>query len=175
MIDNDLLRRVADAVALPLAGRLAEAMTHWLPEYEIDNIDRQAIFLAQAAHETDGFKTLEEYATGTAYEGRADLGNAEPGDGARFKGRGIFMLTGRANYRAAGDRLGVELELHPEIVAEPDVAVRTACDFWVAHNLSAFADHRDFMRVTRIVNGGYNGLVQRFVYWARAWRALGES
>ncbi|MDQ3773186.1 MAG: hypothetical protein M3461_01805 [Pseudomonadota bacterium] len=60
------------------------------PTYEIGNPREYAHFLAQACHETDHFKTLREYASGKAYEGRADLGNKQPSDGVKYKGRGIF-------------------------------------------------------------------------------------
>ncbi|APW46630.1 hypothetical protein [Rhodoferax antarcticus] len=76
------------------------------PQYEIDTPQEFAHFLAQACHETDHFATLREYASGRGYEGRVNLGNTQPGDGVRFKGRGIFQTTGRANYMQLGPKKG---------------------------------------------------------------------
>lgn len=148
-------------------------MARWWPVHGIITVDRQAIFLAQAAHETDGFHTLEEYASGQAYEGRADLGNTQPGDGRRYKGRGIFMLTGRFNYRTTGERIKVDLESRPELASDPDISVLIACDYWKTRGLEALADKRDFLAITKRINGGLNGWHDRFKYWARAWRELG--
>ena len=88
-------------------------------------------FLAQAAHESAGFRTLEEFGGATywsRYEGRTDLGNTNSGDGVRYHGRGIFQLTGRANYRAMGGKISVGLEDEPHLAAEGDVSLRTACE-----------------------------------------------
>ena len=96
-----------------IAGRttaLMPALADWMntlcPSYEIDTAREYGHFLAQACHETDHFKTLREYASGSAYEGRADLGNTQAGDGIRFRGRGIFQTTGRANYLQLGIKKG---------------------------------------------------------------------
>jgi putative chitinase len=121
-------------------------------------------FLAQAAHETDRFRTLEEYggpAYFARYEGRRDLGNMKAGDGARFHGRGIFQLTGRANYRRFGDAIGVDLEREPERAREPDISLRVALAYWCERGCNAAADSDDVVRVTRLINGGRNGLAER--------------
>ena len=95
----DQLRRI-----MPLAGKRAPLyavpLSDAMAEYGIDTPARQAGFLAQIAHESGSLVYVEEIASGAAYEGRADLGNTEPGDGERYKGRGILQITGRANYRA---------------------------------------------------------------------------
>ena len=102
------------------------------------------------------------------YEGRADLGNTKPGDGFRFRGRGLIQVTGRANHAAARDRLrarfggGVpDFEELPDRLAEPQWAALSAGDFWDRHGLNALADAGDFMRITKAINGGTNGYADR--------------
>jgi putative chitinase len=125
-------------------------------------------FLGQSAEETAGFKTLVEYASGDEYEGREDLGNTEDGDGRRFKGRGIFQLTGRSNYTEMSRKLGVDLVNNPDLAATPDIAVRTACEYWVSRNISPLADQDNVQAVTRRINGGLNGLRDRSIYTDKA-------
>ena len=158
------------AVALGLAQYLDDALDH----YGITG-KRVAYFIGQAAQETDGFHTLVEYASGDAYEGRKDLGNSQPGDGPRFKGRGIFQLTGRANYQRYGKLLGVDLENHPDFAALPQYAVLTACQYWSDHDLNALADKDDIKGITKAINGGYNGLADRMAYTERAKKLLKET
>lgn len=144
---------------------------HLLPYGILDQRFRVMHFLSQAAHETDQFNTLEEYASGQAYEGREDLGNTEPGDGQRYKGRGIFMLTGRHNYREAGKRLDLPLEAEPEIASETEVSVQTAGDYWHSRNINSVADGDDAWnveQVTRLINGGMNGYQDRLSYFMAA-------
>lgn len=140
--------------------------------YGITTPLRIAHFMAQAAHETGGFKWLREIWGPTPaqsrYEGRNDLGNVQPGDGKRFMGRGIFQLTGRANYERAGKAIGQPLASQPELAERPDIAVTTACDYWQSRGLSALADRDDLLAVTKKVNGGINGLADRKVQLAKA-------
>lgn len=148
---------------------LKETLTH----YQIDAPLRAAHFLAQTCHESDGFVTTTEYASGAAYEGRADLGNTQPGDGVRFKGRGLIQLTGRSNYVAYGKLVGLDLIAHPVQAAEPVVSLKLACEFWNRHGLSAFADQDDIVSITQRINGGLNGLDSRQDYLAKSKAALG--
>lgn len=140
--------------------------------YEISPGLRQAHFIAQCAHESDGMKTTTEYASGDAYEGRHDLGNTQPGDGRRFKGRGLIQVTGRANYRDMGARLGVDLMANPDSVASFPPAAITAGAYWGWRKINRLADKDDLHAVTRAVNGGINGLASRAVYLVRAKAAL---
>ena len=136
--------------ALHASLRFAHILPHRLPAY-----------LAQLGHESAGFATLEEYASGEAYEGRADLGNTQPGDGRRYKGRGPIQITGRSNYRRYGDLLGVDLEDNPEAAENPRIAFKIAALYWLDHNLNAAADAGDFEAITRRINGGLNGQADR--------------
>lgn len=128
--------------------------------------DRLNMFLAQLAHESDGFKTTREYASGAAYEGRSDLGNTEEGDGRRFRGRGLIQLTGRANYEEFNRELPADIDIvaNPELVEEFPLALTAATFFWTKRKLNNLADQGDFRAVTRRINGGYNGLGSRLIY-----------
>lgn len=114
---------------------------------------RQAAFLAPLAHESSELRAFQEGATGNEYEGRKDLGNTQPGERPRFKGRGPIQLTGRAAYRAAGTDLGLDLEKNPELVATPDVGFRAArwsgTHKYRLHCLNSRADARDFEEITK--------------------------
>ena len=152
------------------ASPLATHMT----AHGIDTPLRRAHFLAQIGHESGELRYTEEIASGDAYEGRQDLGNKEVGDGRRFKGRGLIQLTGRANYRAFGQAIGVDLLADPQRVAtDPDLAVAVACWFWKARGLNALADQDDAGAVTKRINGGLNGLADRLRKLERARFFLG--
>ena len=146
-------------------------------EFGIASAVRVAHFLGQLGHESAGLLYMEEIADGSAYEGRADLGNVHPGDGRRYKGRGPIQLTGRANYRAAGAALGLDLEGNPFRAADPDVAFRSAGWYWRSRGLNALADLGDagFDEITRRVNGGFNGYEDRLAYYRRAKEILGTE
>ncbi len=172
MITATLLRAIAPRANPKLAVELAAAMEDVLPAAGISTPLRLAHFLAQAAHESAGFKTLTEYASGADYEDRKDLGNIEKGDGKRYKGRGIFQLTGRENYRVIGEKLGLPLEAEPQLAAEPRDAVRIAAEYWTSRNLNEAADEDQLRVITRRINGGLNGLTDRARYLNRAKLAL---
>ena len=160
------LKRERAATMLP---HLVDAMS----EFEISHtVARAAAFLAQLGHESNSLKWMEELASGAAYEGRKDLGNTHPGDGRRYKGRGVIMLTGRANYRRYGALLGLGLEEHPEQAATPQVGFRIAGAFWQAHGLNALADEGRFEQITRRINGGTNGAEDRNARYQRCLKAL---
>jgi putative chitinase len=158
---------IIDAVGPVLSATLAN--------YDITTDLRVAHFVAQTCHESDGFVTTTEYADGTQYEGRTDLGDTEPGDGPRCKGRGLLQLTGRVNYRKFGQLLGLDLEDNPLQAAEPVVSLRIACEYWKAKHLNYHADRDDIRTVTQLVNGGQNGFADRKAYLAKAKAALGYA
>merc|ERR1719336_3344414 len=120
-----------------------------------------AQFMGQCAHECDSFNTMEEYASGEAYEGRTDLGNIYPGDGVRYKGRGYIQITGRANYRTYGGIIGVDLENNPTRASEGDIAAQVAMAYWTRIVQPRVSNFDDTAAVTYYINGGYNGLADR--------------
>lgn len=129
---------------------------------------RLAHFIGQCAHESGGFRYMEEIASGAAYEGRRDLGNTQSGDGRRYKGRGPIQLTGRANYRRVGQTIGIDLEAYPDIVSRPAIGLLVGCVYWSERNLNAKADVDDLLGLTRAINGGTNGLEDRRIKTAKA-------
>jgi len=154
MVTLEHLRYIAGA---PIKKSVAEGIIQYLPQacydYEIDTPLRLAHFLAQCCHESDHFRTLEEYASGAAYEGRKDLGNTQPGDGRRFKGRGMIQLTGRFNYKKYGEALGYDLINNPELAKDPEVSVYTACVYWYDRGINENADKDDCLTVSKKING----------------------
>jgi type VI secretion system secreted protein VgrG len=143
-----------------------------MAEANINTPQRKAAFLAQLAHESGELNHFEELASGAAYEGRRNLGNTQPGDGVRYKGRGPIQLTGRANYRDAGKALGLDLEGNPKIVSTPGVGFRTSAWYWDENKLNELADRGDFRAITRRINGGFKGLADREAYYRRALNVL---
>lgn len=165
-------------------GARIDRAAEWLPfveaamaEFEINTPARQAAFLAQIGHESGGLHWVIELWGPTIaqahYEGRRDLGNTQDGDGFKFKGRGLIQTTGRDNYRRTGEALGVDLVGNPTLLAEPEMAARSAGWFWKTHGLNELADVGDFMRITRKINGGTNGMDDRLVLWTGAKEVLG--
>ena len=144
-----------------------------MQEYHINSPLRQAAFIAQIAHESGELRYVEEIASGAAYEGRKDLGNTQPGDGMRYKGRGLIQITGRNNYAECGKALGVDLITNPELLETNGLACRSAAWFWASRGLNDLADKGDFKRITKRINGGLNGYQERLAYHARAKMALG--
>lgn len=159
---------------------LVEAMKN----YNISTPARMGMFLANVGHESGGLKWLTELwgptATQSRYEGRADLGNNQPGDGPKFKGRGYLQTTGRANYAKLTKRLRnrwpqaeiPDFEATPEVLAQAEWAAISAADYWDMRNLNALADRGAFLDVVKTINGGTNGLQERMHLWAEAQRVL---
>lgn len=194
-ITVDVLKKIAPGSKRSnfkyLAG-LSLWMNKWFPEFEIDTRGELCHILAQLAHESDSFNAMEEYASGQAYEGRIDLGNTLRGDGIKFKGRGPLQVTGRKNYSLMGVRAGNPRKfiIAPYLLATPEWGVWSACIFWTDRGLIPISNMEDAARVpykrkmdngkfeiimvspiefiSRIVNGGTNGLDERIKFYERA-------
>lgn len=171
---------------------LAIWMNHWFPAFKIDTNGELNHFISQAAHETDSFNALKEYASGVAYDTRIDLGNTpqKDGDGQRLKGRGIFMTTGALNYKKATLEWNEDFPENkkdffatPDLLALPEYAVWSACQYWSQRGLDMFANMDDNTRVwvnrlnkylfpleyiTWRINGGFNGFRERKQFYERA-------
>ena len=166
------------------AARFLPYVIQTCEKYGIDTPIKQLCFLAQVGHESGGLFYTEELASGAAYEGRADLGNTQQGDGVRFKGRGLIQITGRANYTAIGHDLGEDFISQPTLLGGKNAPVCTAEQlqnaamsagwFWDRTHLNAIAAQMNinepidtgnnlvfFKQITKKINGGYNGLQDR--------------
>jgi putative chitinase len=175
MITKQQLKQIAPNSKDEIIDPLVKYLNIHMPKYEVNTYLRVCHFLSQAAHESASFRTLEEYASGAAYEGRKDLGNTKPGDGVRYKGRGIFQLTGRANYRTIGAKIGMDLENNPELAESPEVSVLTALEYWQSRKLNALADADNVELITRRINGGLNGFDDRKKYLARSKQVIPKN
>lgn len=149
-----------------MAGHLGDAMHR--EGIGIDNSRVAAMFIAQTCHESGAYRWPEELASGAEYEGRRDLGNTRPGDGRRFKGRGYIQVTGRVNYAAVGRALGHDFISHPGDLKSPKFAALSAAWWFKAHGLIWLSQHGSVAAVTRVINGGFNGLSSREAYFRRA-------
>lgn len=142
---------------------------HVLEKYAIITPDRLAMFFSQMAHESNRFRSMIEIRSDASAERKYGahtrvgkiLGNKYPGDGHKYKGRGIIQLTGRWNYQYYGRRIGRDLVNRPELAADPEIALEIACSYWAKRNLNSLADLQDVRLVTKKINGGYNGLEDR--------------
>lgn len=155
-----------------LADQYAPAISKAARLFDITTPRRIALFVAQLAHESDRFRTFEEYASGRAYEGRADLGNTEPGDGVRFKGHGWIQITGRTNHRRVAERFGIPFERVIPWLMQPTGAALSAAWYWKEHGCNELADVLNVRAITRKINGGQNGIDDRIALSALALEGL---
>jgi len=131
-----------------------------------------AQFMAQTKHESADFSRMKEMGGTQYFTKRYDpkfnpakaktLGNKHAGDGARYHGRGYIQITGRDNYRMAGAYLGIPLEQHPEMAANPETAAKIAVWYWKTRVKPKVANFNDTTQVTKLINPALNGLKDRF-------------
>lgn len=174
---------------MPLARRRAgvfiEPLSLSMAESGIDTPLRIAAYLSQVAVESGSLLYMRELASGDAYEGRIGLGNTQPGDGRKYKGRGPIQITGRNNYRACSlDLFGDERLLdHPEILEEPLHGCRASAWFWRVNNINRFADAGDIDGVSDAVNRGRKtaaygdalGFKARLAFYERTLEVLNDA
>ena len=158
------------------AGVFVSVLNSAMNRYQIVGPKRVAAFIAQIGHESGQLKYVKEiWGPTTAqarYEGRADLGNTQPGDGSKYRGRGLIQITGRANYNACGEALGLDLVNHPELLEKPQHACMSAAWFWASRGLNTLADAGEITKISKRINGGLNGLADRQALYDTALRVL---
>jgi putative chitinase len=175
----------AEEIAKATGSSLANAekfrpyLNKYMEKYGINTPNRILAFLSQLGTESGGLQYTLEIASGTAYEGRTDLGNIYAGDGKKFKGRGLIQLTGRSNYSSMSQKVGKDLVTNPELVEQPELATQVSAVFWADKTrkgltLNQWADKFDLTQpidsttnwdihenITRAINGGTNGINDR--------------
>ena len=160
----------------PVAGVFVPVLNTAMNRYQIIGTKRVAAFIAQIGHESGQLKYVKEIWGPTAaqakYEGRKDLGNTVAGDGSKYRGRGLIQITGRANYMACGEGLGLDLIKQPELLEKPQYACMSAAWFWATKGLSTLADAGKFDTITSRINGGQNGAADRQALYAKALKVL---
>jgi putative chitinase len=197
----------------PASDKWHAAMLDIFPKYDITTVERVAGFMAQCAHESNNFRTLEEnlnyseeallrtfgrYFGSPPKQNAKDyarkpekianyvymdknrsasgaLGNINEGDGWKFRGRGLKQLTGRSNYAAFGRTVGMSADEAAVYVATEKGAIESACWFWDTRKLNAYADRRDIVGMTKVINGGDIGLADRTNRFNEALRILGSN
>ena len=159
-----------------VAGVFAPVLNTAMNRYQIVGLKRLAAFIAQIGHESGQLKYVKEIWGPTAaqarYEGRADLGNTVPGDGSKYRGRGLIQITGRANYTACGEALGLDLINNPQLLEQPQYAAMSAAWFWSTRGLNTLADQGQFVKITRRINGGLTGQDDRQALHDKALKVL---
>jgi len=144
-----------------------------LQRFEINTVPRIRHFLSQTAHESGGLRWMEEIASGSAYEGRRDLGNTSPGDGRKYKGAGVIQLTGRHNYQKFADFIKDQKVMQGHSYVAQVYPFTSAGFWWKNNNMNALCDRGATVReVTKKVNGGYNGLSDRQRYYDKACQVI---
>lgn len=202
-LDPDLLQEIVPSLSDDNAASLILALNLAMREAEINTSLRQAAFIAQVAHESRGFSRFVEnlnYRTerlldifgkyftedeaqefarqpekiaNRVYADRLGNGDEDSGDGWRYRGRGFIQLTGKDNYREAGKSLHMDLVGQPELAEGLEVSARIAAWYWTKRHLNSFADRGQFDTITKLINGGLNGLADRRAYYGKAKEVLG--
>lgn len=198
MITRALILTLRPTTPSRTAGVVAEKLDWAADRFGINTPQRVAHFLAQLAHESGFIPKAENLwytaericqvwpsrfptvasarpfamnPTALAekvYGMREDLGNDQPGDGARYIGRGLIQLTGKHNYRLYGNLTGFDLVEKPDLLLQVGVSCLVAGAYWKTKGINAAADRNDIARVTRLVNGGSHGLKEREQYYRLA-------
>ena len=158
-------------------AQLLPAVNACLIECDCTTVERAAMWFGQVGEESGGLKWMEEIASGAAYEGRTDLGNTQPGDGVRYKGRGPIQVTGRHNYTGLSQwafskgyvPTATYFVDHPDQLSSDQYGFIGVTWYWTTQRpMNDAADAKDIVRATKYVNGGTNGLADRTQRWQKA-------
>lgn len=155
-----------------------------LDKYQINTGYRVSAFLAQVAVESENLRYVEELASGTGYDKRADLGNTNPtaiaiakqhgvSVGTFYKGVGLIQITGAYNLQKCGEALGLDLFHNPKLLTQPENAWKSAGWYWSTRNCNSLADVGLFGKITYAINGGYRAADERLANYKLNKKILG--
>lgn len=187
-MDAKTLSEVMGA-SLPLSRyeELLPAFNEAMRLSDVTTVNRAAMWCAQLGHESTGLRDMEEWHDGSNYEFQANIGNTQPGDGVRFKGRGPIQITGRFNYSALS-----KWAFERGLVSSPTYFLDKPADlsigqyaflgpvwYWTTtrrnyrgkvESINDFADDKDIVSATKAINGGTNNLADRQKRYTKALR-----
>lgn len=172
MITAEQLKKIVPTASQANIAKFIGPLNDTMAKYSINTPLRMAAFIAQVAHESGSFMYVKELASGSAYEGRKDLGNVHTGDGVKFKGRGLIQITGYTNYSSVAKAFGIDCLNKPELLEQPAMAAMTAGWFWNQRQLNILADVQNFELITKKINGGLNGYADRCKFYSTAKQVL---
>jgi putative chitinase len=202
-ITVEQLRKIMPKLKLEKAEEYLPFLNSAMEEFYINTELRVSAFLSQLAHESSELSRLVENLNYSAkgllltfskyfninqvdsyahepekiankvYADRMGNGNQASGEGWKYRGHGPIQLTGKANHILCGIDLKIDLVNHPELAAEKENMFRVAAWFWDKNKLNALADSGEYKKITRSINGGYNGLDERYTYYRKAKEVLG--
>ena len=174
IITKEFLKAVIPHASNSSLDKFLPYLNEWMPKYGIITKERICHFIAQLAHESGSFVYVKEIASGKAYDTGSlakRLGNTPEadGDGQKYKGRGLIQITGTANYKEISKDWEIDVFSKPELLETPTYAVRSACWFWWKRGLNKLVDSGATVeKITKIINGGQNGLSERKEFYKRA-------
>ena len=191
MLTEEVVKKHYPSSKPDVVAALVSSLNTLAEKYGLSSPLRLAHFLAQTAHESGGFRLIEENLNYSAdglmkifpkyfkdkdpqayhrqpekianvvYASRMGNGDTASGEGYKFRGRGLIQLTGKNNYSALANDLGVSIDETVAYLATPEGAVESAAWFWNKNGLNALADKDDVTAVTKKINGGTIGLEDR--------------
>lgn len=168
LVSKNQLARVWNVRETSISDNVINDLNNCLNQFEINTVARIRHFLSQTAHESGGGKWTKELASGWDYEGRTDLGNTQKGDGPKYKGAGFIQLTGRANYQKFANFIKDPKVMDGVDYVAANYPFTSAGYFWMSNKLNQLCDRNPTVeQVTRIINGGLNGILDRKMYYER--------
>jgi len=175
-LTKEILKKIFPYADLTNLEQLTPWLNKYMQEHQINTYNRVCHFLAQAGHESSSFNRFSEMYNGNAkeyfkkYDYRKDLGNVIEGDGEKYRGKGIFQITGRYNYHMASIALFKDDRLidNPKLLEQPQYAALSACYFWFTRHLNDLADKDELKAITIKINGGLNGINERKYFLDKA-------